>query len=202
MTTLPTQQVPGLHHRRVGGVVVTAVSDGFLDGSMAVLRNIEADEAARMLVEAFRPVPRRTSVNCFLLRAEGRTALVDCGCGPAMQASAGKLFENLEQAGVAPGSIDTVLLTHMHPDHSNGLARWRGPAALPRCDDPDARGGARVLDRRQAGRDRRANGSRGALLRRCAGATGAVSRPGADVPRRRGVPRRHRCSVAGPYAGP
>ena len=131
MTSLPVKQTPGLHHRRVGDIVVTAVSDGFLDGSMAVLRNVEAAEAVRMLTAAFRPVPRRTSVNCFLIRSAGRTALVDCGCGPAMQASAGKLFDNLAAADVAPESIDTILLTHMHPDHSNALADGEGRARFP-----------------------------------------------------------------------
>ncbi len=131
MASVPAHQVPGLNHRRVGEVIVTAVSDGFLDGSMAVLRNIEAAEAARLLTESFRPVPRRTSVNCFLLRSAGRTALVDCGCGPAMQASAGKLFDNLAAAEVAPESVDTILLTHMHPDHSNGLADGEGRARFP-----------------------------------------------------------------------
>ncbi len=126
-------QVPGLHHRRVGGLVVSAVSDGFLDGSMAVLRNIEAAEAARLLTAAFRPVPRRTAVNCSLLRAGGRTALVDCGCGAAMQASAGKLFDNLAAAAVPPEAIDTILLTHMHPDHSNGLADAEGRARFPQA---------------------------------------------------------------------
>ena len=131
MADLPTRQVPGVHHRRVGEVVVTALSDGFLDGSMAVLRNIDEADAARMLREAFRPVPRRTSVNCFAIRSAGRTALVDCGCGPASQASAGRLFENLAAAGIAPDSVDTVLLTHMHPDHSNALADGEGHARFP-----------------------------------------------------------------------
>ena len=34
---------------------------------------------------------------------------------------AGKLMANIVAAGVDPDDIDTVLLTHMHPDHSAGL---------------------------------------------------------------------------------
>ena len=30
MTIPPTEQVPAIHHRRVGDVVLTVVSDGFL----------------------------------------------------------------------------------------------------------------------------------------------------------------------------
>jgi glyoxylase-like metal-dependent hydrolase (beta-lactamase superfamily II) len=131
---LPEQQVPAVHHRRVGDITITSVSDGYLDGSMAVIQNIPAEDAARLLRAAFRPVPRRTAVNTFLIRAGGRTALVDTGCGPGMQASGGKLFQNLAAAGVAPAEIDTVLLTHMHPDHSNGLADAAGQALFPNAE--------------------------------------------------------------------
>src|SRR5262245_46988957 len=37
MSKLPQQQIPGVYHRRVGDIVVTALSDGFLDGSLDVL---------------------------------------------------------------------------------------------------------------------------------------------------------------------
>jgi glyoxylase-like metal-dependent hydrolase (beta-lactamase superfamily II) len=134
MARVPDRQVPGLHHRRVGDAVVTAVSDGHLDGSMAVLQNIAPEEAARMLRDAFRPVPRRTAVNTFLIHAGGRVALVDTGCGDAMAATAGRLQSNLAASGVRPEEVDAVLLTHMHPDHSNGLADAEGRALFPRAE--------------------------------------------------------------------
>src|SRR5471030_2808909 len=64
MTNIPQQQIPGVYNRRVGDIVVTAISDGFLDGSMQVLRNITVDEATSILAASFRPA-RRTSVNAF-----------------------------------------------------------------------------------------------------------------------------------------
>ena len=134
MARVPDRQVPGVHHRRVGDAVVTAVSDGHLDGSMAVLQNIAPEEAARMLRDAFRPVPRRTAVNTFLIHAGGRVALVDTGCGDAMAATAGRLQSNLAASGVRPEEVDAVLLTHMHPDHSNRLADADGRALFPRAE--------------------------------------------------------------------
>ena len=130
---IPTQQVAAVYHRRIGDIVITAIGDGHLDGSMAVIQNIPAEEAAQLLRDAFRPVPRRTAVNTFLIHSGGRTALVDTGCGPAMAATGGKLFQNLAAAGVDPASIDTVLLTHMHPDHSNGLSK-EGQALFPNAE--------------------------------------------------------------------
>ena len=127
----PERQIPGMIHRRVGEIVVTALSDGYLDGSLAVLRNIGQDDAAAMLRAAFRPVPRRTSVNCYLVRTAGRTILIDTGCGNAMSPTVGKLVENLAAAGVEPGAVDTILLTHMHGDHSNGLLDQSGQPQFP-----------------------------------------------------------------------
>lgn len=134
MVTPPAEQVPGVFHRRVGDIVLTAVSDGFLEGSMAVLQNITVEESSAILRAAFRPVPRQTQLNCFLIHSGGRLALVDTGAGTHMQKTSGQLPRNLAAAGVAPGDIDTVLLTHMHPDHSNGLAGPAGEALFPNAE--------------------------------------------------------------------
>ena len=53
MTSQPMQQIPGIYHRRIGDIVVTAVSDGYLDGSLDVMRNVDLDAAHRILKEAF-----------------------------------------------------------------------------------------------------------------------------------------------------
>jgi len=120
MTKVPETQIPGVYHRRVGDIVVTAISDGFLDGTLDVLRNITQDEARQILTDNFRPA-RRTAVNAFLIYSAGRLALMETGSGNYMQPTAGKVLANLRAAGIDPAAIDTVLLTHMHPDHSAGL---------------------------------------------------------------------------------
>jgi glyoxylase-like metal-dependent hydrolase (beta-lactamase superfamily II) len=120
MIAPPQEQVPGVYHVRVGDIVVTAISDGYLDGTLDVLRNISEDEARRILADNFRPA-RRTAVNAFLIYSAGRLALMETGSGTYMQPTAGKVLANVRAAGVDPAEIDTVLLTHMHPDHSAGL---------------------------------------------------------------------------------
>jgi glyoxylase-like metal-dependent hydrolase (beta-lactamase superfamily II) len=120
MSEAPTNQIPGFYHRKIGDITVTAISDGYLDGDVDVLRNIEPDDALAMLRANFR-AGRRTFVNGFIIRSKGRTCLVETGSGNYLQPTAGKLLENVIAAGVDPNEIDTVLLTHMHPDHSAGL---------------------------------------------------------------------------------
>nr|WP_305123248.1 MBL fold metallo-hydrolase [Roseomonas sp. GC11] len=132
--TPPASQLAGLHHRRVGDIVVTAVSDGYLNGSNATVQNIAQEDVAALLVGAFRPSPRRSSVNTFLIWSAGRVALIDTGCGPHMQPTTGRLFANLAAAGVPPEAVDTVLITHLHPDHSNGLADGHGEALFPKAE--------------------------------------------------------------------
>lgn len=56
----------------------------------------------------------------FLLKHEDRQLLIDCGDGT---------LHALEQNGLKVNEIDTVFITHLHPDHVGGLpavlvARW------------------------------------------------------------------------------
>ena len=127
-------QVAGLYRRKIGDVVVTAISDGYIDAPFAALQSITPEDADTILTDNFRPSPPRISVNCYLIQAGGRTAVVDTGSGDTMGPTLGKLFQNLNRCGVAEADVDTILLTHMHPDHSNGLTRADGTKYFPNAE--------------------------------------------------------------------
>jgi glyoxylase-like metal-dependent hydrolase (beta-lactamase superfamily II) len=120
MVQVPGSQIPGVYHRRIGDIVVTALSDGYLDGTVEVMQNITPADATKILSDKFRPGPR-ISVNCYLVYSAGRLALIETGSGDYLMPTAGKLQRNLKAAGVDPADIEAVILTHMHPDHSAGL---------------------------------------------------------------------------------
>jgi glyoxylase-like metal-dependent hydrolase (beta-lactamase superfamily II) len=134
MTKIPSAQIPGVYHRRIGDIVVTAISDGYLDGAYEFMRDITPQDAERILKDAYRPAPPRISINCFVLHSGGRTALIETGSDNSMGPTLGKMPQNLAAAGIDTKSIDTIILTHMHPDHSNGLTDENGVAKFPHVE--------------------------------------------------------------------
>jgi glyoxylase-like metal-dependent hydrolase (beta-lactamase superfamily II) len=120
MIRQPDTQIPPIYHRRIGDVTVTALSDGVLVRTHEMMRNVPEDEGNRFLAAAFRNT-FALSVNAFLIYTKNRLALVETGSGDYLGPEAGKLLVNIKAAGVDPDDIETILLTHMHPDHSAGL---------------------------------------------------------------------------------
>jgi hypothetical protein len=75
--TLPTIQTPGIHHKRIGDVVVTAINDGMFEGAFGMLANFPAAEAEALHQAAFRAIPPRLAINCYLIQTSQRLVLVD-----------------------------------------------------------------------------------------------------------------------------
>src|SRR5262249_53295451 len=93
--SVPTAQIPGVYHRRIGDIVVTAISDGYLDASYDFTRNITPQDAESILKEAHRVAPPRVSINVFVIRSAGRIALVDTGAQNSMGPTLGQMPKNL-----------------------------------------------------------------------------------------------------------
>ena len=79
--------------------------------------------------------------DCYLIRSEGQVILVDTGAGSmatnpgTVTAFAGgidgRLLTDLEAAGVNREDIDTVFLTHLHPDHVGWNINNDGASPVP-----------------------------------------------------------------------
>jgi len=117
--------------RMIGDIAVTALSDGVLAAPLDVVLGVDKAETER-LTGRKDTVP--ISVNAFLLRLGDKWALVDTGSGNTMGPSLGKLRDSLRAAGVAPVEIAHIFLTHLHPDHSNGLVDDAGNALYPNAE--------------------------------------------------------------------
>lgn len=68
---------------------------------------------------------------CLFIRTEKNTVLIDTGWGTWSQTYSGKLIQNLQAEGIQATEIDTVILSHGHPDHIGGITDAEGKPAFP-----------------------------------------------------------------------
>src|SRR3954469_20646306 len=97
----------------IGNIEITALSDGPLPATLDSFIEFPRDEAERL--SGWTSGGHFLPVNAFLLKHTGKWALIDTGAGVAMGPSLGQLPNNLRALGIAPETIDTVFLTHIHP---------------------------------------------------------------------------------------
>ena len=118
-------QAPGYYRVQLGAYTVTALSDGTLAISHAKLLHggtqVEIDQTLRNA--GIDDDHRETSINAFLIDTGSKRILVDAGAGDLFGACCGHLPEMLAAAGYDVNSIDVILLTHVHGDHSGGITR-------------------------------------------------------------------------------
>jgi glyoxylase-like metal-dependent hydrolase (beta-lactamase superfamily II) len=123
---------PSARAFHVGDLDVTALRDAQIvvpnDGKTFGL-GVGASAVANVLRAAGAPADRIVlSVNALLVHTGRRLLLIDTGLGPRAH---GALLASLKMAGVSPGDVTDVLITHPHPDHIGGLIDGQGQPAFP-----------------------------------------------------------------------
>jgi glyoxylase-like metal-dependent hydrolase (beta-lactamase superfamily II) len=81
------------------------------------------------------------ALNCLLVEMPGGRVLIETGIGERvtdkvreMRRYEGKpIVSAMETAGFEPGSVDLVVMSHLHFDHAGGLLRADGSKAFPRA---------------------------------------------------------------------
>lgn len=124
------------HYRfRVGDISATVLSDGVIGGPPRVYAS-DAPEAEleAVLRRAFLATDHMTlNLNTLLIETAGRRILVEAGAGKTMGPNGGRIFENLAAIGLGGADIDTIVISHTHPDHVGNLRTADGGRAFPRA---------------------------------------------------------------------
>jgi glyoxylase-like metal-dependent hydrolase (beta-lactamase superfamily II) len=117
--------VPSRYAVQVGDIEVLVISDGVLPITADTMAyNAGSADLAGWLDDMFLPPDVLDwPLNVVVVRTGGRTILVDAGLGVEFPdfPRAGQTVHRLEAAGIDPGAVTDVVLTHLHMDHVGGL---------------------------------------------------------------------------------
>jgi glyoxylase-like metal-dependent hydrolase (beta-lactamase superfamily II) len=134
-------QAPGFYRYKVGSFECTSINDGARSFPMpdTFVTNVPKAEALAAAEAAYMP-PGMVTVpfNPQLINTGGKLVLIDSGNGMATyeptKGAVGRTLQNLAAAGVDANSIDVVLMSHLHPDHTNGIRAADGAMAFPNAE--------------------------------------------------------------------
>ncbi len=130
------QQAPGFYRYKVGDFEVTAVNDGFARRPLeGFVRNAELAQVQQAMQEAFLPSDALpiTFTTLVLRRSGGGLTLIDTGNGDMGAPTSGHWMKNFRAAGFDPSQVETVVISHFHGDHINGLRLKDGTAVFPKA---------------------------------------------------------------------
>jgi glyoxylase-like metal-dependent hydrolase (beta-lactamase superfamily II) len=134
-------QAPGFYRYKVGSFECTSINDGARTFPMpdTFVKNVPKEQVLAAAEAAYMPKDMVTvPFNPQLINTGSKLVLVDCGNGVALfepsKGAVGRTLTNLAAAGVDPKAVDIVLMSHLHPDHTNGIRAADGSMAFPNAE--------------------------------------------------------------------
>ena len=125
---LAGKQAPGWYRYKVGDIEVTVVTDGVNRFPLpdAFVANKTKSEVSEALAAAY--MDRGTMsipYSPIVVNTGSKLVAIDTGTGEAnlerSKGAAGQYHANLKAAGIDRNTIDSVVISHFHGDHINGL---------------------------------------------------------------------------------
>ncbi|WP_262273545.1 MBL fold metallo-hydrolase [Microvirga yunnanensis] len=130
----PVEPTKGFYKYKVGSIEATAVYDGIWrkPHDPAFIKDVSIGETKAALAKAglttdFMPIP----LTVLVLKIGDKHIMIDAGSGVGQwQANATHLPANMQAAGIDRSQINTILISHFHPDHVWGLMEKGTNAAI------------------------------------------------------------------------
>lgn len=132
----PTLPSPGHRRVRLGDVEIVALNDGVARRPLGeeFVRNAPLAEVRALLKsQGLSTDSIDIPFNAFLVVAGNRRILMDTGFADNGGPTTGRLLANLQAAGFRAEDIDTILITHYHGDHINGIRNKAGQLVYPKA---------------------------------------------------------------------
>jgi glyoxylase-like metal-dependent hydrolase (beta-lactamase superfamily II) len=127
-------QAPGFFRYKLGDFHAVALHDGVLtrDRPSGFIANADDAAVGAAFAEAGMPADKLTlTFNPLAIETPSGIVLIDTGFGESGPPTTGHLVANLKAAGIEPGDVSTVIISHLHGDHILGLRRKDGSIMYP-----------------------------------------------------------------------
>jgi glyoxylase-like metal-dependent hydrolase (beta-lactamase superfamily II) len=135
------ERAPRSHRYSVGDITLTVVDDGFRNIPVTdgyCLNASAADMNKALEAGGLTPGVLHNPFQPIVITTGGKNVLFDTGNGePAFNESKGErgnLPGSLATVGLTRAAIDTVVISHCHGDHVNGLLTADGKPAFPKAE--------------------------------------------------------------------
>ncbi len=129
------KQAPGIYRFQIGNFELTAVHDGVWhrDIDDKFVRNVPFAEVQKALSDARMPANKiLLPFTALLVNTGAKLILIDTGTGGQIAPTAGSM--DLGAAGIDPKAVDTILISHFHPDHINGIKTKENQLVFPNAE--------------------------------------------------------------------
>ena len=135
------KQAAGWYRYKIGTIEVTVATDGVARFTMAEdhVINIKKVAVNAALAEVFMEKDMMTTpYNPVAINTGSKLAVIDTGTGEANYKKSngvgGQFVANLAAAGIERSAIDTVIISHYHGDHINGLLMADNSLTYPNAE--------------------------------------------------------------------
>lgn len=128
---------PAYYRFKLGDYELTALYDGIWNRPLdeKFVRNAAFSDVQRALADNFLPIDKLPlPFTALLVNTGSKLVLIDTGTAGQMSPTAGSLLHNLAAAGVDPKAIDTIAISHFHPDHINGIKTKDNTLVFPNAE--------------------------------------------------------------------
>jgi glyoxylase-like metal-dependent hydrolase (beta-lactamase superfamily II) len=133
--TAPATTKGGVEAFKVGDLSALALRDGGMElpnDNKVFGVGHTPEEVAALLGAAGLPTDKlELSIQPLLVKTTDRVLLFDTGAGSNFGPGAGQLSTSLAAAGVDPGSVTDIFISHAHGDHVGGLVNAQGALSFP-----------------------------------------------------------------------